>query len=248
MTAKLLADQVALITGAARGLGRELALTFARHGAKIAFTYSKSEEAARTLEAELTVAGRGVLCQKSSVLDADATRSFMRQVEQRLGPIDVLVNNAGVSQNLPLALLEELDFDNVVGPNLKGAYLTAREVLRGMIRRKKGVVLNVGSLAGVRMIEAPIHYCASKAGLVGMTQAMAKEVARHGIRVLCIAPGLLEDGVGRNLPEHRLADYLKHNSLGRVGTFREVAELAAFLVSSKNGYMTGETIVIDGGV
>ena len=98
------------------------------------------------------------------------------------------------------------------------------------------------------MIEAPIHYCASKAALVGMTNALAKEVARHGVRVLCLAPGLLEDGVGRNLPDHRLADYLKHCSLGRVGTFEEVAELAAFLVSPKNSYMTGTTVVQDGGV
>ncbi len=100
-----------------------------------------------------------------------------------------------------------------------------------MIRRKRGVVLNIGSLAGVRMIDAPIHYCASKAAIKGLTEALAKEVARYGIRVLCLAPGLLEDGVGRNLPEHRLADYLKHCALGRVGTFDEVARLAAFLVS-----------------
>ncbi len=246
--APLLAEQVVLVTGGSRGLGRELCLTFSRHGAKVAFTYSKSEEQARSLEQEIAGAGAAVVSRQVSALDADGTRAFVRAVEETWGGIDALVNNAGVSQNLPLALLEEQDFDRVVDLNLKGAYLTAREVLRGMIRKKRGTVLNVGSLAGVRMIEAPIHYCASKAGIVGMTEALAKEVARHQIRVNCIAPGLLEDGVGRNLPEHRLTDYLKHCSLGRVGTFREVAELAAFMISAKNGYMTGETIVIDGGV
>ncbi len=238
----------AFVTGGGRGLGREIVLTFARHGAKVAFTYAKSKEGAETLVGEVAAAGGEARAIAASALSEAETRAAVREVEAAWGGVDVLVNNAGISQNLPLALLEPSDFDAVVDLNLKGAYVTARECLRGMIRRKGGVVLNVGSLAGVRMIDAPIHYCASKAGLRGMTEAMAKEVARHGVRVLCIAPGLLEDGVGRNLPDHRLADYLKHNSLGRVGTFREVAELSAFLVSDRNGYMTGATVVIDGGV
>jgi NAD(P)-dependent dehydrogenase (short-subunit alcohol dehydrogenase family) len=117
-----------------------------------------------------------------------------------------------------------------------------------MIRRKSGVVLNLGSLAGVRMMAAPIHYCASKAAIVELTQALAKEVARHGVRVLCLAPGLLEGGMGQNLPEYRLADYLEHCSLGRVGTFDEIAELAAFLVSDGSRYVSGATVVADGGL
>jgi NAD(P)-dependent dehydrogenase (short-subunit alcohol dehydrogenase family) len=149
---------------------------------------------------------------------------------------------------MPLALMEEDDWDRVMDINVKGTFLTARAVLRGMIRRKRGVVLNIGSLAGMRMIDAPVHYCASKAAIKGLTEALAKEVARYGIRVICLAPGLLEDGVGRNLPEHRLADYLKHCALGRVGTFDEVARLAAFMVSGANGYMSGETVIADGGV
>jgi 3-oxoacyl-[acyl-carrier protein] reductase len=165
-----------LVTGGARGLGREICLTFARHGAKVAFSYMRSEAEAKALADSL---GEG-LAFRASVLDADATRAMIRDVDTKWGGIDVLVNNAGISQNLPLALLEEEDFDKVMDLNLKGAYLTAREVLRGMIRRKAGVVLNVGSLAGVRMIEAPIHYCASKAGMKGLTEALAKEVARPG--------------------------------------------------------------------
>ena len=227
MKQRLLNKRV-FITGGARGLGAELCRTFARHGAYVAFTYNKSEEAAQALAAEI-----GGKAYAASALDATATRAAVKDVEAG-GGLDILVNNAGVSQNLPLALLEEKDFDDVVDLNLKGAYLTAREAVRGMIRRKKGVILNIGSLAGVRMIDAPIHYCASKAGVVGLTESLAKEVARHNVRVLCVAPGLLEDGVGRNLPEHRLADYLKHCSLGRVGTFKEIAELSAFMVSDGN--------------
>lgn len=243
MTPRTLHNQRVLVTGGSRGLGKALCETLARHGARVAFTYRRSEDEARELADAID--GRAVQC---DVQDEAATNAMVRALEKDWEGIDVLVNNAGVSQNLPLALLDVEDFDKVMGVNLRGAYITARAVLRGMIRRKSGVVLNVGSLAGVRMIEAPIHYCASKAAIVGMTNAMAKEVARHNVRVICLAPGLLEDGVGRNLPDHRLADYLKHNALGRVGTFAEVAELAAFLVSPKNSYMTGATIVQDGGV
>jgi NAD(P)-dependent dehydrogenase (short-subunit alcohol dehydrogenase family) len=173
---------------------------------------------------------------------------MVKDIEDTWGGIDILVNNAGISQNLPLALMEEEDWDRVMDLNVKGTFLTSKAVIRGMIRRKSGVILNVGSLAGERMIEAPIHYCASKAAIRGMTEAMAKEVARYNIRVLCLAPGLLEDGVGRNLPDYKLAEYLKHVSLGRVGCFDEVARFASFLVSDANSYMTGETVVIDGGV
>ncbi len=144
--------------------------------------------------------------------------------------------------------MEEEDWDLVMDTNVKGAFLTTRAVLRGMIRNRCGVVLNIGSLAGVRMIDAPVHYCTSKAAIKGFTEALAKEVARHQIRVLCLAPGLLEEGIGQNLPDYRREDYLKHCSLGRVGSFEEVARFAAFLVSDANSYMTGETIVMDGGI
>ncbi len=245
---KLLTGKNVLITGGSRGLGRELCLRFAEHGARVGFSYNRNIDAARKLEAELEAQGAAFHGYQCSVLDTDGTQKMVRDLEERHGPLDVLVNNAGISQNLPLALLEEEDFDRVMDTNVKGTYLTTRAVVRSMMRRKAGVILNMGSLAGVRMIEAPIHYCASKAAIVGLTEALAKELARHQIRVLCMAPGLLEDGVGRNLPEHRLKDYLHHCALGRVGTFREIAEACAFLVSDLNSYMTGATLVADGGV
>jgi len=233
------------VTGGARGLGRAICLAFAKRGAKVAFTYVKNEEAAKATLAEL---GEDGLAFKAQAFDATETENAVRAVEQKWGGIDVLVNNAGVTQNLPLALMEEDDFDHVMRVNVKGVFVTSKAVLRGMIRAKKGVIVNIGSLAGIRMIEAPIHYCASKAAVVGLTQAMAKEVARHNVRVVCLAPGLLEDGLGRNLPEHRLADYLKHCAVGRVGTFAEVAEACVFLASEDASYAWGTTVLMDGGV
>src|SRR6185503_5048386 len=182
----------------------------------------------RTEAADLGVDARMF---RADAADSAQTEGVLRELEAAWGGLDVLVNNAAITQNLPLALLEEEDFDRVMRVNVKGTFLTSRAALRGMIRRKSGVIVNIGSLAGARMIEAPIHYTTSKAAIIGMTEAIAKEVARHGIRVVCLAPGLLEDGLGRNLPDHRLADYLKHNALGRVGTLDEVARYAAFLVS-----------------
>jgi len=214
----------------------------------VAFTYTRDQDGAARAAEAVRAAGGEARAFAVSVLDVAATEAMVRELEQAWGGLDVLVNNAGVSQNLPLALMEEEDWDRVMDVNVKGAFLTSRAVLKGMIRGKAGVILNIGSLAGTRMIEAPVHYCASKAALKGLTQALAKEVARYQIRVLCLAPGLLEDGVGRNLPEHRLADYLEHCALGRVGTFEEVARLAAFLVSDANSYMSGETVIMDGGL
>lgn len=234
-----------LVTGGSRGLGKAIGLAFATRGAKVAFTYVKNEEAAKATAEEL---GAHALSFRAEAFDSAATEGAVRAIEQAWGGIDVLVNNAGVTQNLPLPLMEEDDFDHVMRVNVKGVFVTSKAVLRGMIRAKKGVIVNIGSLAGTRLIEAPIHYCASKAAVVGMTQAMQKEVARHGIRVVCLAPGLLEDGLGRNLPEHRLAAYLKHCAAGRVGTFAEVAEACVFLASDDASYAHGATLLMDGGV
>lgn len=242
----LLAGKKVLVTGGSRGLGRAMCSAFASHGAEVAFTWSTNQSAAEETIAVCSERGAPPLPFRASVLDNTAITAVIKDLEQRWGGIDILVNNAGVSQNLPVALMEEEDWDFVMDTNVKGAFLMSRAVLRGMFRRKAGVILNLGSLAGVRMIEAPVHYYTSKAAIKGFTEALAKEVARHKIRVLCLAPGLLEDGVGRNLPDHKREDYLRHCALGRVGTFAEVAEFASFLVSDQNSYQSGATVVMDG--
>ncbi|MBI4347500.1 MAG: SDR family oxidoreductase [Elusimicrobia bacterium] len=245
---KLLEGKRAVITGGSRGLGRALCARYAREGADVAFLYSSDEQGAAATTQDITGHGRRALAFKTSVLDEDGLDALAARLEKEWGGADVLVNNAGISQPLPIALMEGSDWDTVMDVNVKGAFLATRAVARGMVRRKKGVILNIGSLAGERAIESPVHYAASKAALRGFTEALCKEFSRHGIRVNCLAPGLLDEGVGKNLPDHRLEEYVKHVPLGRIGTVEEVAAFAAFLVSDKNAYMNGETILMDGGL
>jgi 3-oxoacyl-[acyl-carrier protein] reductase len=247
--APLLAGKRVFVTGASRGLGRAIAVECARHGAHIAFNYRDDTDGAARCVAEVEAFGRRVLAHRVSVLDPEGLQRAVKDSEQGLGGgLDILVNNAGMSQPLPLALMEDADFDEVMNVNVKGTFVASRVVLRGMVRRRAGVILNIGSLAGARLLEAPVHYCASKAAVHGFTRALSKEMARFGIRANALAPGLLEEGVGRSLPEHRLKDYLEHVSLGRVGTLAEVARFAAFMVSDLASYMNGEVIVMDGGL
>lgn len=248
MFSHLLAGKTAFVTGGSRGLGRALCLRLAAHGANVAFNFASDRGGADETLAGIRDLGVSGEALQVSVTDAAALSGAVREIESKIAPLDILVNNAGVSQPLPVALLEERDWDHVLQINLKGYYLAARAVLPGFIRRKCGVILNIGSLAGLRLIEAPVHYSASKAGAKGLTEALCKEVARYGIRVNCLAPGLLEDGVGNALPQHRLKDYVEHVAMRRVGRLDEVAEFAAFLVSERNTYMTGATIVMDGGL
>lgn len=238
----------ALITGGSAGLGRQLVRVFAELGARVAFDYSSNDAGAQEAERDARAFTEHVRAFRHSVLDASALRATVAALDAEWGGLDILVNNAGVSQTLPVALLEEEDWDRVMDINVKGFYLAARAALRSMIRRRGGRILNIGSLAGVRLIEAPVHYAASKAAIKGFTESLAKEVGRYGITVNSLAPGLLEGGVGAGLPDYRLSDYLRHCALGRLGTFDEVARLAAFMVSDENRYMTGFTLIADGGL
>ena len=237
-----------LVTGGSRGLGRSLCLTFAGQGASVAFNFNADDEGATGTVERARACGSEIKAFKNSVLDRKTIMDMIASLEKSWGAIDILVNNAGISQVLPMALLEEEDWDGVMDVNVKGTYIVTRQVLRGMIRRKSGRILNIGSLAGMRLIESPVHYAASKAAIKGFTEALAKEVGRYGITVNCLAPGILEGGVGSNLPSYRLESYLKHCALGRVGTFDEISRTAAFMVSDENTYMNGVTLVMDGGL
>jgi NAD(P)-dependent dehydrogenase (short-subunit alcohol dehydrogenase family) len=244
----LLDGRVALVTGGSRGLGRAICLALAREGANVAFNFSRNDRDAAELLALIEGVGVRGWAFKTSVLDKAGLQNMARALEEDAGQLDILVNNAGVGQVVPLALMEEEDWDRVMSVNVKGAFLTTQAVMRGMIKRRRGRILNISSLAGVKMMEAPVHYSAAKAALKGFTEALAKEIGRYGITVNCLAPGVLEEGVSANLPEHRLAEYLRHCALGRKGTFEECADVVAFLVSDKNSYMNGATVVLDGGV
>jgi 3-oxoacyl-[acyl-carrier protein] reductase len=239
---------VALVTGGSRGLGRAICLALGQAGADVAFTYVKSDADATSLRAELGQLDVRAWAFKTSVLDRAGMQELVKTLETQAGAIDILVNNAGVGQVVPLALMEEADWDHVMDTNVKGAFLTTQAAMRGMIHRKRGRILNISSLAGVKMMHAPVHYSAAKAALRGFTEALAKELGRYGVTVNCLAPGILEGGVSVNLPPAKMQDYLKHCALGRPGTFEEVAQVAAFLVSDANSYMNGATVVLDGAV
>jgi 3-oxoacyl-[acyl-carrier protein] reductase len=244
----LLAGRVALVTGGSRGLGRAICRALLAEGARVAFNYSSSDDDAAAARALLEPHGT-VWAHKVSVCDRAGVAEMVRTIERDAGaPVDILVNNAGIGQVVPLALMEEEDWDRMMDTHVKGAFTVTQAVLRGMVRLKRGRILNVGSLAGHKMMHAPVHYCAAKAALRGFTEALAKEIGRYGITVNCIAPGILEEGIGDHLPKERREDYLRHCALRRVGGLDEVANLAAMLVSDRNSYMNGATVVVDGAV
>jgi len=243
----LLQDKIIFVTGGSRGLGRAMCRQFAAAGAAVAFSYHHDETSAKQAKEEIESYGVAAMAVKASVVEEKAMLDAVKAIEENLGPIDILVNNAGISQPLPFALIEEKDWDKVLQTNVKGQYISARATVPGMIRRKQGVILNIAAWAGLRIIEAPVHYSTSKAAIKGFTEALCKELSRYQIRVNCLAPGLLDEGVGLNLPQHRLKDYLDNTALGRVGRMSEVAKFASFMVSDRNSYMNGETIIISGG-
>ena len=243
-----LAGKRCLVTGGSRGLGRAMCEAFARAGGKVAFTYKTDERDAADAGAALRALDCEPLIYRGDVADAAHVKDTVAAITAAWGGIDILVNNAGITQILPIALLEEADFDAVMATNVKGPYLWARAVLRGMIRAKRGHILNIGSFASERVIEAPVHYAAAKSALRGMTEALAREVGRYNIQVNLLSPGLLDCGLARMLPKHRVAEYLGQASLGRLGTAREVADIATFLVSDENSFMAAAKIVADGGL
>jgi 3-oxoacyl-[acyl-carrier protein] reductase len=244
----LLQGKTALVTGGSKGVGRAICLALAREGANVAFNFTRSKKEANELLEKLRELGCKAWAYQVSVTDRVATQNMVRELEAEIGQVDILVNNAGFGQVVPVALMEESDWDQMMDTHVKGAFLTSQAVLRGMIRVGRGRILNMSSLAGVKMMLAPVHYCAAKAAIKGFTEGLAKEVGRYGILVNCIAPGILDEGVSVHLPDNKLKEYLAHCSLGRVGKVEEIAEYVAFLVSDRNSFMNGATVVLDGGV
>jgi 3-oxoacyl-[acyl-carrier protein] reductase len=235
--------RTALVTGGSGALGQAIVRRLRQDGLCCAFTFRKNEDGAKQLEAETgAVALRADLTRQSEAMDV------VRAARERLGPIDILVNNAGQTQVLPFALIEEEDWDAILAANLKSMFLVTHEAVRGMIERKQGVILNVGSLAGHRLLEVPVHYATAKAGVTGFTLALAKELARYNVRVLEVVPGLLSKGVGTLVPAKELAEYTRYCAAGRTGEPEEVAEVIAFLVSDRASYVNARSVFVDGGI
>ena len=244
----LLDGRTAIVTGGARGLGRAICVALATDGADVAFNYLRDDEAAAATVAAITALGRRAWSFKVSVLDRAGLRAMAAEVVAATGAIDVLVNNAGHGQVVPLALMEEEDWDRMLDTHVKGAFLATQAVLRTMIKQRRGRVLNVSSLAGVKMLEAPVHYSTAKAALKGFTESLAKEIGRYGITVNCVAPGVLDEGVSDHLPPARREEYLRHCAMRRLGRLDEAAAVVAVLASDRASYLNGSTIVVDGGV
>ncbi|MFZ2958875.1 MAG: SDR family oxidoreductase [Candidatus Ozemobacteraceae bacterium] len=244
----MLKGRTAFVTGGSGAVGAAIVRVFAREGARVAYGYHASREKADALDREMAEAGTPVFSFAHDALDGRGTNAMAERIEKEVGPIDILVNNAGIAQVMPFALIEEEDWDHVMDVNVKGMFLTTKAFLRGMIRRKKGAIVNMGSLAGMRILEVPVHYATAKSAVVGFTLSLAREMARYGIRVNCVVPGMLTDGVSANVPTKQVDEYKRFCTLSRPGTPAEVAELTAFLASDRSSYINAQAIFIDGGI
>jgi NAD(P)-dependent dehydrogenase (short-subunit alcohol dehydrogenase family) len=243
-----LQDKIALVTGGSGSVGQAIVRVLAREGCRVAFTYRQGGEAAERLQSELSAGGATVRAFPLDVLDSQAVNRLAKTVEEDIGPVDILVNNAGIAQIMPFAMIEEEDWDAMMDINVKGTFLVTKAFARGMIRRKSGSIVNVGSLAGMRMLEVPVHYATAKSALVGFTLSLARELGRYAVRVNAVVPGMLTDGVSRNIPVKQREDYNQHCALSRPGTPEEVAEVIAFLAGPQSSYINGQAIFIDGGI
>ncbi|MBI4859580.1 MAG: SDR family oxidoreductase [Candidatus Riflebacteria bacterium] len=240
-----LANLVAIVTGGTGAIGSAICRVFVREGARVAFTYSKSSERAGSLARELGDSGRAF---QVSVVDGPGLERLVADVVGQWGQVDILVNNAAIAQVLALPLIDEEDLDQMLAVNVKGPFLVTKAVVRTMIQRRSGSIINIGSLAGERIMEVPPHYAATKCAMGGLTASLAWELKRYNIRVNCVVPGLIEGGVGVNVPEKQRKQYEQYATVGRLGRPEEVAEVVSFLASARASFINGQKVHVDGGI
>lgn len=238
----------ALVTGASRGIGREIALELARQGANVAVNYAGSEQMANEVVDEIKSLGRKAFAIQANVADGDAVSNMMKEVVDRFGSIDILVNNAGITRDNLLMRMKEEDWDAVIDTNLKGVFLCTKAVTRLMMKQRNGRIINISSIVGVGGNAGQANYVAAKAGVIGLTKTTAKELASRGITVNAVAPGFITTDMTDKLNEDVQAEMLKQIPLARLGEPQDIAKVVVFLASEDSRYMTGQTLHVDGGM
>lgn len=241
-------DKIALVTGGSRGIGREIALGLSELGINIAITYSSNVSKAEEVVEQLKQNGVKALAIQGNASIEEDVNAIVKKVEEELGTIDILVNNAGITKDNLLIRMKSEDWDDVMDVNLKGVFLCTKAVARGMMKKKYGKIINIASVVGITGNAGQGNYSASKAGVIGFTKSMAKELASRGIRVNAIAPGFIQTDMTSILKDEVKIEMQKNIPLNYLGTPKDISNLVNFLASEASDYITGQVIKIDGGM
>ena len=245
---KLLTHKVAIVTGASRGIGRQIAMTLAQEGAYVIVNYNGSRNNAENVVNEITQSGGSAEAIQCNVADAAAADNMVKDVIARHGRVDILVNNAGITRDNLIMRMSEQDFDDVINTNLKGAFHTIRSLSRSFLKQRSGKIINIASVVGITGNAGQANYSASKAGIIGLTKSVAREFATRGICVNAVAPGYIETEMTQALSEEATKGLMQMIPMGRAGTAQNVADLVLFLAGSGSDYITGQVIGVNGGM
>ncbi len=243
-----MADRVAIVTGASRGIGRAIALSLGRRGAKIVVNYAHSAEAAEAVVEELIQMGTEAHAVQADVSIQEGVSALVKACLDRFGTVDILVNNAGVARDQLSMRLKDEDWDAVLATDLKGAFLCAKAVQRTMLRKRWGRIISIGSVVGLTGNVGQANYAAAKAGLIGLTKTLARELGSRGITANVVAPGFVETDMTASLDESLVAQARERIPLERLGSPKDVAAAVAFLASDEASYITGQVLCVDGGL
>lgn len=244
----MLKDKVAIVTGGTRGIGRAIALKLADHGANIVINYRNSDKEAEELKAILEEKGVKVLTVKCDISNFEDSKNLMDKCKEVFGKMDILVNNAGITKDTLIMRMQEEDFDNVIDVNLKGTFNCAKHASAIMLKQRFGKIINMTSVVGIAGNAGQVNYAASKAGVIGLTKSLAKELGSRGITVNAVAPGFINTDMTASLSEKVKEEASKNIPLKRLGDPEDVANLVGFLASDAANYITGQVINVDGGM